>query len=67
MGKITLAGARVSKGLTQEEMARKMGVSRTLINLIETGNTEIKPHYLYAYCYITGFSVDDFLLPKKLS
>ena len=67
MGKITLAGARVSKGLTQEEMAREMGVSRTLINMLETGNAEVKPYYLYAYCYITGFSVDDFLLPKKLT
>lgn len=64
MAKITLAAARVNSGLTQEQMADKMGVSRTSIIQWETGKKEIRPVYLYAFCHITGFSEDDILLPE---
>lgn len=67
MGKLTLAAARIANNLTQEQMAEKLGVSRILIYQLENGKTELKPYYLYAYCYITGFSVDDFLLPKQVT
>lgn len=65
MAKITLAAARVSAGLTQEQLAEKMGVTRKTITKWETGKTRIKPAYLYAFCGFTGFSVDDILLPEK--
>ena len=65
MAKITLQAARVNAGLTQEEMAEKMGVSRAVIIAWENGKTQMRLAYLYAYCHITGFSEDDILLPKK--
>ena len=65
MAKITLAGARVSSGLTQQEMADKMGVSREILHKWETGKAEMRTAYLMAICYITGFSVDDILLPES--
>ena len=65
MSKITLTAARVNSGLTQEEIAEKMGVSRSTIIAWENGKKEMRPAYLYAYCHITGFSEDDILLPKK--
>ena len=61
MGKLTLAAARVANGLTQQEMAEKLGVSKVMINQLENGSTKIKPIHLYAYCYVTGFKEDDFL------
>ena len=64
MERITLAAARVNSGYTQEEMANKMGVSRTTIAYWETGKKAIRPAYLYAYCHITGFAEDDILLPE---
>ena len=67
MGRLTLAAARIANGLTQEEMAEKLGVSRVFINQLENGNTECKAIHLYAYCYVTGFSEDDFLLPERLT
>jgi transcriptional regulator with XRE-family HTH domain len=67
MKKLTLAAARVSVGLTQEEMAKRMGVSRTLINMLENGKADIKPIYLIAYCQITGFTESDFLLPNEFT
>ena len=49
--------------MTQQEMAEKLGVSKVLISQLETGKTECKAVYLYAYCYVTGFKEDDFLCP----
>lgn len=64
MSQITLAGARVSAGFTQQELADKIGVSRTSIIKWETGQAQMKPAYFYAICQVTGFNVDDIILPK---
>lgn len=64
MAKISLEAARINTKLTQEELARKMGVSRQSVFDWEKGKREIKPAYLYMFCGITGFSEDDILLPK---
>lgn len=63
MSQITLAGARVSAGYTQAELADKLGVSRDLIGKMEKGKVEVKPHYLFAICHVTGFSPADIILP----
>ena len=65
MAKITLEAARVSAGFTQEQLAKKMGVTRKTIAKWEKGQTRIKPAFLYAFCGFTGFSVDDILLPTE--
>lgn len=67
MQKITLAGARVSAGLTQAEMARKIGVSRLTVLKWENGQTPVKSAYLWAMCKVTGFSVEDIKLPEAYS
>ena len=64
VAKITLEAARVNSGLTQQEMADKLGVSRSLVIAWEKGKTEIKPVYLFAICHVTGFNEDEILLPK---
>ena len=64
MAKIPINAARVAAGLTQEELAEKMGVSRQTIINWETGKQEMKTLYLYAFCHVTGFSEDDILVPK---
>lgn len=63
--KITIEAARVSCGLTQEQMAEMLGFSRKFYNMLETGQREMKPAYLYAICQITGFKEDDLLLKKS--
>ena len=65
MAKVTLAGARVSAGLTQKELAEKMGVSRDSVMNWESGKTEIRVPNLILFCQMTGFDEDDILLPKK--
>ena len=65
MAKISLEAARVNAKLTQAEIAEKLGVSRSTVIDWEKGNREIRTAYLIAFCQITGFSIDDILLPEK--
>ena len=65
MAKITMEAARVNAGLTQDQIASKMGISRGFYNNIKTGKVEAKPVYIYAFCQITGFSTDDIILPSE--
>lgn len=65
MAKITLKAARINAGLTQDGLAEKLGVSRKMIVDWELGKTEMRPAYLLAICYITGFSEDDIILPSE--
>ena len=65
MPKITLKAARVNAGYTQDTLAEKLKVSRATVNAWECGRTEMKPHHVYAFCYVTHMSEDDILLPKK--
>lgn len=67
MAKLTLPAIRVNANMTQEDMAAALGVSRKMIADWETGKAEMRPAYLMAICYLTGFSVDDILLPDKSS
>lgn len=66
MARITMEAARRNAGLTQDQIAAKMGISRSFYNNIETGKVpDIKPVYIYAFCQITGFSTDDIILPME--
>lgn len=65
LAKIPLKAARVAAGMTQEELAEKIGVSRSSVIKWESGETKIRPVNLYAFCAATGFTEDDILLPEK--
>ena len=63
MPKITLRAARINAGLTQDKLAEKLKVSRATVNAWECGRTEMKPHHVFAFCYVCGISEDDLILP----
>ena len=65
--RITMAAARVNAGLTQEEIAEKLGVTRTTYNVWETGKAEMKTAYFIAFCQIVGFNSDDIILPFEFA
>lgn len=65
MTKITMAAARINKGLSQEQIADKLGISRGYYHDLETGKKEIKPMHLYAFCHVVGMSENDIILPQK--
>lgn len=65
MAKITLAAARVNAGMTQQDVADAMKVSRQTVIDWESGRRAIRTPYLYMFCRLTGFTEDDILLPEK--
>lgn len=54
-GKI-LREFRVKKGLTQEQLSEKLGISLKYISRIENGNNGIKTQTLIKYINILGFT-----------
>lgn len=67
MRQVSIAGARVSAGFSQAELAEKMGLSRTTVAEWESGKREMRTPYVQLFCAITGFSADDLILPKKIT
>lgn len=67
MVKMSLAAARVNRGLTQSELAEKIGVSRQAILDWENGKRAIRPVNLYAICSALEITEDDILLPEIIT
>lgn len=62
--KISLAAARVNAKMTQEEVAKKMKVTKNTIVNWEKGKVEMKPAQFYLYCEIVKAPRDIIFLPK---
>lgn len=62
--KLTIRAARVSAGYTQETMAKAIGLTREYINALENGRAPFNRPVLLAWSKVTGFEVDDFILPE---
>ena len=56
MNKITLKAARVNAGLTQEELAKKMGVHRLTIASWEANPASMKIKEAESICSVLGVS-----------
>lgn len=65
MPKITIASARVNAGYTQAQFAQKLGVSLSALQKWEDGKSDMRVSSLKKISEITGFSMDDFILPKE--
>ena len=61
--KITLEAARVNAGLTQDQVAEKMQLTRATIIAWEKGRKILKIWELDALCEIYGLTRDDIFLP----
>lgn len=60
-----LKSARLSKGLTQLELAQKVGVVRETVSLWESGTNRVNSEMLVRLSEVLGCSVD-FLCKKTL-
>ena len=65
MPKITIASARVNAGYTQAQFAKKLGVFLSALQKWEDGKSDMRVSSLKKISEITGFSMDDFILPKE--
>ena len=63
--KITMKAARANAGLTHQEMAEKMGVSRRMIIDWESGKRPIRTSNFIAFCKIAGFETQEIFLPEE--
>ena len=64
MAKITAEAAMVNAGYTQTSLADKLKVSRATVNAWMCGRVALKPHQIFAFCYVCGISEDDLILPE---
>lgn len=67
MRKFTIEAARVTAGLTQEQLAEKMGVSRISVGNWENGRKRISRSHFLAFLKVTGFDEDEIFLPERLT
>ena len=60
---ITLKAARINMGMTQEDVANKLGVSRRTVSMWENEKDKIRPAYVYALSSLYKVSTNDFIMP----
>lgn len=65
--KFTLPGARVNAGLTQDQVAQSLQVSRATVNSWEKGKSRVNTTTLMALSQIYHVNVDDFILPERFT
>ena len=65
MRQFSIEAARVTAGLTQEELAKKMGVSRTSVVNWENNKKKISRAHFLAFLKVTGFEEGEIFLPRK--
>lgn len=65
MRQISVKAARVASGMSQAELADKMGVSRNTICFWENNKRGMTKSHLIAFCTLTGFDEDEIFLPKE--
>lgn len=61
--KISLAAARVNAGMTQNDVAKKMHISKNTVINWEKGKVELKPAQFKMYCEIVNAPEDAISLP----
>jgi len=56
-----VASLRKKKGLSQEELATRLGISRPALTQVELGNRSLSALELHNFSIQLGFSIDDFM------
>jgi transcriptional regulator with XRE-family HTH domain len=67
MFQISLAAARVNAKLTQEEVAKNLGISKTTLCNWENGNTEPTISQLRRLGELYKISIDYICIPKRFN
>lgn len=62
---VTLKAARINAGLTQVEVAEKLGLSPTTVCSWENGTNGVKATDFKTLCDLYGCRMDEVILPEK--
>ena len=65
MPKIHINAARINAGMSQEDLASRMGVSRQTVIAWEQNKREMTTPQVFMFCSITEFSSDGVILPQR--
>lgn len=61
---MSLKALRVNAGLTQQDVADRLGISRTLVIELENGTKKDKDVYYYALAYLYNTDLDNMRIPS---
>ena len=61
--KLTLKAARINAGMTQVDVAKKLGVSTRTVGAWENEKNKIRPVYVLALSALYNISTNDFIMP----
>lgn len=64
MTQLSLAAIRVDRGMTQQDVADRLGVSKNLVVNWESGDKPIKDVYIYALAYLYKTDIDNMRIPS---
>lgn len=64
MTQLSLAAIRVDRGMTQQDVADRLGVSKNLVVGWESGNQPVKEVYIYALAYLYKIEIDNMRIPS---
>ena len=62
---ISLKAARINADISQQQMAKKLGVSPSTISRWETGQLPVPDDIVNKYCVICNINKEDIKLTKK--
>lgn len=65
--RVTMRAMRVNKGLTQEQLAKMLGVTKATVTNWEKGRSSIDATTFLTLCSIYECSTDDIILPERLA
>jgi len=61
---LSLKALRVNAGMTQQDVADRLGISRSLIIDLENGKEKEKEVYYYALAYLYKTDLDNMRIPS---
>lgn len=64
MNQLSLAAIRVDRGMTQQDVSDRLGVSKNLVIEWERGDKPIKDVYIYALAYLYEVDIDHMRIPS---
>lgn len=64
MSQLSLAALRVNKGMTQQDVADRLGLSKSTVVSLENSEKPIRDVYIYAFAKLYDVEIDNMRIPS---